>query len=207
MTTSSSAQVPVAVSGPVMSISGWWTRWLDRNVVALIERRKNSRIASRPSKAYLPPLYYAMASSARHSAISSHSFWSRQRMYRYLTRLMSSISTRSAGVMRARYATGGASGKRRRGAGGVLAAVLLVSSTAATRATAQATPPGDGLCAVRTTRCGAPPRFAVLSAVPGELRPLLERATVRETLRIGDRVLRVGTLAGVPVVLGLLGIG
>ena len=109
--------------------------------------------------------------------------------------------------MRARYATGGGSGKRRRGARGVLAAVLLVSSTAATRATAQTTPPGDGLCAVRTTRCGAPPRFAVLSAFPGELRPLLERATVRETLRIGDRVLRVGTLAGVPVVLGLLGIG
>ena len=44
-------------------------------------------------------------------------------------------------------------------------------------------------------------------AFPGELRPLIERATVRETLRIGDRVLRVGTLAGVPVVLGLLGIG
>ena len=207
MTMSSRAQVPVAVSSPVMSISGWWTRWLDRNVVALMERRKNSRIASRPSKAYLPPLYDAMASSARHSAISSHSFWSRQRMYRYLTRLMSSISTRSAGVMRARYATGGAPGKWRRGAGGVLAAVLLVSSTAASRAAAQATPPGDGMCAVRTPRCGAPPRFAVLSAFPGELRPLLERATVRETLRIGDRVLRVGTLVGVPVVLGLLGIG
>jgi nucleoside phosphorylase len=47
----------------------------------------------------------------------------------------------------------------------------------------------------------------VFSAFPAGLAPLLARATVHETLVIGDRVLRVGTLSGVPVVLGLLGIG
>ena len=121
--------------------------------------------------------------------------------------------------MGARYATCGVSGKRRRAVGRVLVAVLLAAGTGPGRATAQATAqvtaqptassaePGDGLCAVRTGRCGAAPRFAVLAAFPGELRPLLERASVREGLRIGDRVLRVGTLGGVPVVLGLLGIG
>ncbi len=66
---------------------------------------------------------------------------------------------------------------------------------------------GDGLCALASGRCGRPPRFAVLAALPAELAPLLARATVRETLVVGDRVLRVGTLGGAPVVLGLLGIG
>src|SRR5262249_22363300 len=66
---------------------------------------------------------------------------------------------------------------------------------------------GDGLCAITQGTCGAPPMIAVLSAFPAELAPLVERATVRETVRVGDRVLRVGTLGDVPVVLGLLGIG
>lgn len=52
-----------------------------------------------------------------------------------------------------------------------------------------------------------PPFIAVLSAFPAELAPLLEQATVRETIVVEDRTLRVGTLAGVPVVLGLTGIG
>src|SRR5262249_60160321 len=66
---------------------------------------------------------------------------------------------------------------------------------------------GDGLCAITEGTCGAPPMIAVLSAFPAELAPLVARATVRETIRVGDRVLRVGTLGDVPVVLGLLGIG
>jgi len=109
--------------------------------------------------------------------------------------------------MGAGYATGGGSGKRWRGAArrGVAGALLVVCEAAI--ATGQPRSFGDGLCAVRTARCGAPPRFAVLAAFPGELRPLLARARVHETLVAGDRVLRVGTLAGVPVVLGLLGIG
>ncbi len=67
-------------------------------------------------------------------------------------------------------------------------------------------PFADGLCALATGPCRSPV-LAVFSAFPAELEPLLARATVRETLVVGDRVLRVGILEGVPVVLGLLGIG
>jgi nucleoside phosphorylase len=47
----------------------------------------------------------------------------------------------------------------------------------------------------------------VLSAFPAELAPLVEQATIDETQVIEDRPFRVGTLAGVRVVLGLTGIG
>jgi nucleoside phosphorylase len=91
----------------------------------------------------------------------------------------------------------------------VLAAASLAGSTAAEASPAESPPArfGDGLCAITQGTCGAPPMIAVLSAFPAELAPLVERATVRETVRVGDRVLRVGTLGDVPVVLGLLGIG
>ena len=49
--------------------------------------------------------------------------------------------------------------------------------------------------------------LAVVSAFPAELEAVLAHATVHETLVIGDRVLRVGTIGDVPVVLALLGIG
>lgn len=81
------------------------------------------------------------------------------------------------------------------GAGGVPAAVVPPASF------------GDGVCALRAAPCPPAPRLAVLAAMPSELEPLLERATVAETLVVGDRVLRVGTLEGMPVVLGILGIG
>src|SRR5262249_56535861 len=91
----------------------------------------------------------------------------------------------------------------------VLAAASLAGSTAAEASPAESPPApfGDGLCAITQGTCDAPPMIAVLSAFPAELAPLVERATVRETVRVGDRVLRVGTLGDVPVVLGLLGIG
>jgi nucleoside phosphorylase len=91
----------------------------------------------------------------------------------------------------------------------MLAAASLVGSTTARGSPAESPPDrfGDGLCAIAQGTCGARPMIAVLSAFPAELAPLVERATVRETLRLGDRVLRVGTLGDVPVVLGLLGIG
>lgn len=55
---------------------------------------------------------------------------------------------------------------------------------------------------------GTPPMFAVLSAFPAELAPLLERADIEETIALeGGRVLRVGKIGRVPVVLGLAGIG
>lgn len=50
------------------------------------------------------------------------------------------------------------------------------------------------------------PRVAVLSAFPAELAPLLERATIEETVAVGDRTFRVGRLGGLAVVLGITGI-
>ncbi len=54
----------------------------------------------------------------------------------------------------------------------------------------------------------APPRrVAVLSAFPAELAAVLEQATVDDTVEIEGRVFRLGVLGGVPVVLGMTGIG
>jgi nucleoside phosphorylase len=50
-------------------------------------------------------------------------------------------------------------------------------------------------------------RFAVLSAFPAELAPLIEQATVDGTAVLEGRVFRLGMLGQVPVVLGLTGIG
>lgn len=49
--------------------------------------------------------------------------------------------------------------------------------------------------------------LAVLSAFPAELAAVLERATVEDTVMVNGHVFRVGTLGGVPVVLGMTGIG
>src|SRR5262249_49381476 len=51
------------------------------------------------------------------------------------------------------------------------------------------------------------PMLAIVSAFPAELEAVLSHATVHETLVIGDRVLRVGTIGDVPAVFALLGIG
>ena len=56
ITTSSSAQVPRARVSLSKSISGWWTRWLERKVVAPIARSRKPAMASRPRKVYFPPL-------------------------------------------------------------------------------------------------------------------------------------------------------
>ena len=54
----------------------------------------------------------------------------------------------------------------------------------------------------------APPgRVLVLSAFPAELQPLLDRATIEETVQIEGRWFRIGTLGGTPVVIGMTGIG
>jgi nucleoside phosphorylase len=64
------------------------------------------------------------------------------------------------------------------------------------------------VCACGTQDSDGPRgRVAVLSAFPAELTPLLEQATINETMVLGDRVFRVGVLAEIPVVLGLTGIG
>jgi len=52
-----------------------------------------------------------------------------------------------------------------------------------------------------------PQRFAVLSTFPGEMAPLLAQMTVDHTEMVNGRMFRIGTLAGVPVVLGMTGIG
>ena len=74
--------------------------------------------------------------------------------------------------------------------------ILLIAPLAAT------------LCA-----CGSddsdspPPTAAVLSAFPAELAAVLEHATVTETVMVDGHVFRKGTLAGVPVVMAMTGIG
>jgi nucleoside phosphorylase len=68
-------------------------------------------------------------------------------------------------------------------------------------------------CAVGACACGdddsstPPARVVVLSAFPAEMAPLLAQTTVDDTKMIGDHVFRIGVLGGVPVVLGLTGIG
>jgi nucleoside phosphorylase len=52
-----------------------------------------------------------------------------------------------------------------------------------------------------------PARLAVLSAFPAEMAPVLEHATVEGTAMVNGHVFRIGTLSGVPVVIGLTGIG
>jgi nucleoside phosphorylase len=54
---------------------------------------------------------------------------------------------------------------------------------------------------------GESSRLLILSAFPGELVPLLEQAEVEDTAVVNERVFRIGSLRGVPVVLGLTGIG
>jgi len=54
---------------------------------------------------------------------------------------------------------------------------------------------------------GTPQMIAVLSAFPSELAPVLAQATVDSTTTINNRVFRLGTLGGVPTIMGLTGIG
>lgn len=52
-----------------------------------------------------------------------------------------------------------------------------------------------------------PQLIAVLSAFPGESKPVLQQTTIEETLVVNGRVFRLGKLRGVPVVVGMTGIG
>jgi nucleoside phosphorylase len=52
-----------------------------------------------------------------------------------------------------------------------------------------------------------PPFFAVLSAFPAETAPLLEHASVDDTMMFNGKVFRIGRLGGVHVAIGLTGIG
>jgi nucleoside phosphorylase len=81
--------------------------------------------------------------------------------------------------------------RRPRGARALVAATLGLAALA---------------CAGSAPDCG-PPFLAVLSAFPAELAPFLEHAEIEETVTIDGRPFRRGRLAGVPVVLGLTGIG
>ena len=84
-------------------------------------------------------------------------------------------------------------GKARSEAVGVVAAALAVSVCA---------------CGGTVGTDSAPPtRVAVLSTFPAEMAPLLEQVTVDHSTVVNGRTFRVGTLAGVPVVIGLTGIG
>ncbi len=52
-----------------------------------------------------------------------------------------------------------------------------------------------------------PARLAILSAFPAEMAPNLEHATITATAAVNGRTFRVGSLEGVPVVIGITGIG
>ena len=54
---------------------------------------------------------------------------------------------------------------------------------------------------------GQQPMFAVLSAFPAELAAVLEQATVEDTVMVNGHVFRIGTLGGVPALMGMTGIG
>ncbi len=72
---------------------------------------------------------------------------------------------------------------------------------------------GLWIWAAAACACGGPVdvggerRLAVLSAFPAELEPLVGRARIDKVAVIDGRKYRMGALAGVPVVLGLTGIG
>lgn len=53
----------------------------------------------------------------------------------------------------------------------------------------------------------APPTVAVVTAFPAELEPFLAQIAIEDTVPINGRTFRLGTLAGVPVVIGMTGIG
>ncbi len=54
---------------------------------------------------------------------------------------------------------------------------------------------------------GDPQRLAVLSAFPAELAAVLAHTAVEETRRVAGRTVRLGRIAGVPVVVAMTGIG
>ena len=65
-----------------------------------------------------------------------------------------------------------------------------------------------GVCGCGENNESSPAQpVAVLSAFPAELAAYLEHATVSETVLVGDKVFRLGVLGGVPVVMGVTGIG
>lgn len=84
----------------------------------------------------------------------------------------------------------GAKRSRRRRPLGVLLALLVACAGCSA---------GDG--------CEPAAPVAVLAAMPSELTPLLDRATVDEVRVIDGRAFHLGTLGGVPVVLAMTGIG
>jgi nucleoside phosphorylase len=67
---------------------------------------------------------------------------------------------------------------------------------------------GDQVVSSKQTPSSTPPqRFAVLSTFPAEAAPLLAQVTIDHVEMVNGREFRIGTLAGVPVVLGMTGIG
>lgn len=65
---------------------------------------------------------------------------------------------------------------------------------------------GNGACGSGGDN-SKPQMVAVLSAFPAEGAAVVEQATVTDTMVINGRTFRIGTLGGVPVIMGLTGIG
>jgi nucleoside phosphorylase len=85
--------------------------------------------------------------------------------------------------------------------------LLLTCAIVAVLAAPAAAAPRRGLCATIADPERTAPYLAVLSAFPAELAPLVARTTIREQVEFNAQPFYVGELAGVRVVLGLLGIG
>jgi adenosylhomocysteine nucleosidase len=64
-----------------------------------------------------------------------------------------------------------------------------------------------GLCATATDGHAAAPYLAVLSAFPAELAPLVAAAEIESTVEAAGRLYYTGSLDGVSVVLGVIGMG
>jgi nucleoside phosphorylase len=90
----------------------------------------------------------------------------------------------------------------------LLVRIALADAPADSCAAAAEPPAIDELVgSVSNSIAGCPPFIAVLSAFPAELVPLLDQATVEETIEVNGKMIRLGELGGVRVALGMTGIG
>ena len=84
---------------------------------------------------------------------------------------------------------------------------VLLLATAVGLPPAAGAAPRRGPCAAIIGHGSPRARFAILSAFPAEIAPLVAAAEVQETVEVAGRRYHLGTLGGVRVLLGITGIG
>jgi adenosylhomocysteine nucleosidase len=87
------------------------------------------------------------------------------------------------------------------------ARVAFAAALATTLVAGDAGARTPGLCAAVAAHRSAKAYVAVLSAFPAEAAPIVAHMTFRERIEIGGRTFYLGELAGMRVVVGLMGIG